>query len=171
MPRNKGKRVSTRGRASSDEKRTTSPVKEDDQEYMKVTKTLGNCKMELEDQSGNIFLGTIRGTMRKRVYVKVGDLVIVSVREFQTSKVDIIHRCGYSEISYLVRKQEIESDFVDIDTMFSESTTTSNKRSKDSEIDWPSDSDSESDSIVEPIKHAEHTESSGSESELDFNDI
>ena len=100
MGRNKGKgkKITKRGRSASDEKRSTSPTKEDDQEYMRVTSILGGCRAELENQENHKYLGIICGKMRKRVYIKVGDLVLVSMRDFQSNKVDIIHKYGYSDI-------------------------------------------------------------------------
>ena len=172
MPKNKGKgkKITKRGRASSEEKRPSSPVKEEDQEYMKVTSILGNCRMELEDQDGNKVLGIIRGKLRKRVYIKIRDLVLVSLRDFQQSKVDIIHRYECSEILHLIRTQEIKNDFVDIDLMFTENNNQTNKKSKDNEIDYPTSSDSENDDNSD-VESNDSNESKSSESDLDFNEL
>ena len=148
MPKNKGKggKITKRGRSGSDEKRPESPIKEEDQEYMRVQSILGNCRMELEDQNGTKYIGIIRGKMRKRVYIRNRDLVLVSLRDFQENKVDIIHKYGYSEILYLLRKCEIKNDFVDVDIMFSDSTGVIRKKSNDNPIDLPNDDSDISDS-------------------------
>ena len=186
MPKNKGKgnKITKRGRASSDEKRSDSPIKEEDQEYMKVVSILGNCRVELEDQYNRKYMGIIRGKMKKRVYVKNRDLVLVSIREFQDGKVDILHKYGHSEILYLIRKSEINNDFVDIDTMFSDSTyTKSRKISVDNSIDLPpNESDNESDNegcnsdnenkelYLNEHSHTDN-ENEDTDSELDFDNI
>tara|TARA_Y100000389_G_C17363364_1_gene464930 strand:- start:444 stop:959 length:516 start_codon:yes stop_codon:yes gene_type:complete len=171
MPKNKskGNKITKRGRSGSDEKRPESSVKEEDQDYMRVSSILGNCRLELEDQYGTKFLGIIRGKMRKRVYIKNRDLVLVSKRDFQDNKVDIIHKYGYSEISYLIRKQEIPTDFVDIDSMFSESTQSrTNKRKNTDMLDLPKfDSDNSETDISDNEKNDSDTHSS----DLEFDNI
>ena len=175
--KSKGKKVTKRGRSGSDEKRPDSPMKEEDQDYMRVCSFLGNCRVELEDQDGIKFLGIIRGKMRKRVYIRVRDLVLVSKRDFQDNKVDIIHKYGYSEILYLVRKNEIPNDFVDVDTMFTESThTKSNKRKQEDEMDLPMfDTDSDSANSEQDDDDGDDVHESGNNtdtsSELEFDNI
>ena len=59
----------------------------------------------------------IRGQMRKRVWINIGDIVLVSLREFQDSKADIIHKYtpdearslkAYGELPANVRPNETE---------------------------------------------------------------
>ena len=175
MPKNKskGKKVTKRGRSGSDEKRPDSPVREEDQDYMRVVSVLGNCRLELEDQYDNKFLGIIRGKLRKRVYIRTRDLVLVSKREFQDNKVDIIHKYGYSEILYLVRKNEIPNDFVDVDTMFTDSSySKTNKRKSEEEIDLPIfDSDDENNSYGTDVSDNEKDNSDTNSSDLEFDNI
>ena len=56
----------------------------------------------------------IRGNMRKgsmnRIYK--GDLVLVSLRDFQDSKADIIHLYKTDEVRLLQQYNEIEPDFM-----------------------------------------------------------
>lgn len=174
MPRNKskGNKVTKRGRSGSDEKRPESPFKEEDQEYMRVSSILGNCRMELEAQDGRKYMGIIRGKMRKRVYIKNRDLVLVSLRDFQDNKVDIIHKYGYSEILYLVRKHEIRNDFVDVDTMFSDNNTrVTRKRSDIEEIDLPGYDMEESDNRENVDTDDELVFDTQSESDVDIDDL
>lgn len=42
-------------------------------------------------------LGHIRGKMRKKVWVGAGDIILVSLREYQDGKVDIIHKYNADE--------------------------------------------------------------------------
>jgi len=74
------------------------------EEYGLVKKLLGNCRVNLICNSGDEVMGIIRGNMRKfnkRVLIDKGDIVVISKREYQTNKVDIVHKISsdkYSEI-------------------------------------------------------------------------
>ena len=45
--------------------------------------------------------------MRKKVWIKVNDVVLVSLREFEQSKADIIYKYEIPEINYLKKENEI----------------------------------------------------------------
>merc|ERR1711877_97553 len=64
--------------------------KEDGQEYGQVMKMLGNGRCEINCFDGTKRLCHIRGKMRKKVWVNQGDIVLVSLRDFQDEKGDII---------------------------------------------------------------------------------
>ena len=65
---------------------------EDNQEYAQVTKLLGNCRCTVFCIDNVERLGHIRGTMtKKKQWIKIGDIVLVSLREFENSKCDIIY--------------------------------------------------------------------------------
>lgn len=81
--------------------------KTDDQEYAQVIKLLGNCRLELQCFDGKTRLGHIRGTMRKKVWISVNDLVLVSLREFEDGKCDIIHKYIPKELNKLKSMGEI----------------------------------------------------------------
>ncbi|KAJ2557485.1 Translation initiation factor 1A, partial [Coemansia sp. RSA 1822] len=73
--------------------------KEDLQEYAQVTKVLGNGRMEVQcfDKENKKRLGHIRGAMRKKVWINLGDYVLVSLREFQDQKCDIVQKYSDEE--------------------------------------------------------------------------
>jgi len=83
--------------------RKTKGIKEDDalnyktdgQEYGQVIKLLGNNRLEVYCFDGTKRICNIRGKMRKRVYINKDDIVIVSLRDFQDAKGDIVEK--YSE--------------------------------------------------------------------------
>merc|ERR1739838_982587 len=65
--------------------------KDEGQEYAQVTKMLGNGRLEALCFSDSVKrLCHIRGKMRKKVWVNQGDIVLVSLRDFQDEKGDII---------------------------------------------------------------------------------
>jgi translation initiation factor 1A len=63
---------------------------EDGQVYGKVLRMLGNSRCELLLSNGMTSIGEIRGRLKHRVWVRLNDLVLVSVRDFQDNRVDII---------------------------------------------------------------------------------
>ena len=64
---------------------------DDGQLYAKVTKMLGNGRCALKCSNGLQALGVIRGKMKFRTWVHLDDLVLVSGRDYQDDKVDILH--------------------------------------------------------------------------------
>lgn len=103
MPKNKGKGGKNRRRGKSDsegEKRELT-VKEEDQEYGQVLKMLGNNRLEAYCFDGIKRLCHIRGKMRKKVWINTGDIVLVSLREFQDERGDIILKYNPDEARQL----------------------------------------------------------------------
>ena len=62
--------------------------KDDCQEYAQVVKILGNSRCRVQCFDGVSRLGHIRGNMRKKVWIKLSDFVLVSLRDYQDDKVD-----------------------------------------------------------------------------------
>ena len=93
MVKNKGKggKNRRRGKNDSDGKREIT-FKEDGQEYAQVTRMLGNGRLEAMCFDGVNRLCHIRGKLRKRVWIGVGDIVLLGLREFQDAKADIISK-------------------------------------------------------------------------------
>ena len=83
---------------------------EEDQAYAKVIKMLGNARLQadcyIKLSDGQFKMETkvclIRGSMRKRVWINSGDVVLVSIREFDNSKGDVIHKYEPDEVSKLI---------------------------------------------------------------------
>ena len=74
---------------------TTLNYKTEGQEYGQVIKMLGNCRLEVYCFDGTSRMCQIRGKMRKRIFINKDDIVIVSLRDYQDAKGDIIEK--YSE--------------------------------------------------------------------------
>ena len=90
MPKNKlGGNKAKRAKGGEKEKRELI-FKEDGQEYGQVQRMLGNGRCEVSCFDGTKRLCHIRGKMRKKVWVNQGDIVLVSLRDFQDEKGDII---------------------------------------------------------------------------------
>ena len=118
-----GKQLSTGGGKHHKKKRnfidTSSRelvFKEDGQEYAIVNKLLGNRRCAVKTPDGRERLGIIRGNMRKSTnLICSNDIVLLSLRDFQDSKADIVHVYKQDEVKSLIRYEEITDQFVQKD--------------------------------------------------------
>lgn len=115
----KGGKKHRRGKNTTQELKIDLP--DEFQFFGYVTKILGNRQVNLDyyvpihckktnkiiDWTKNSKIGSIRGKMRKRVFVNLGDIVLVTERDFDASKVDIIEKYQPSQMSYLKRHIEL----------------------------------------------------------------
>tara|TARA_Y100000389_G_scaffold203960_1_gene254276 strand:+ start:373 stop:831 length:459 start_codon:yes stop_codon:yes gene_type:complete len=81
--------------------------KEEQQEYALIVKMLGNSRCECLCSDGRTRLGHIRGSMKKRVWIVKDDIVLLSLRDFQDDKADIIHKYTHEEVKILRQYGEI----------------------------------------------------------------
>ena len=81
--------------------------KDDGQEYADVLKMLGNGRCEVKCIDGIARLAIIRGNMRNKVWIKIGDFVLVGLRDFQDSKCDILLKYTQEEVRTLKAYGEI----------------------------------------------------------------
>jgi len=85
-------------------------LKEEGQLYGIVRKMLGD-KRVLCMCSDNIERTChIRGKFHKRVWIKIGDIVIISLRECEPDKADIIHKYSDDEGRRLIQQKEVSFD-------------------------------------------------------------
>tara|TARA_Y100000389_G_scaffold56128_1_gene52039 strand:- start:10213 stop:10737 length:525 start_codon:yes stop_codon:yes gene_type:complete len=85
------------------------------EEYAIVTKLLGNCRVSLFTNSGNECMGIIRGSLRKfskRILIEKGDIVVVSLRDYQNSKVDIVHKFNREQIQSLIKDKVLAQSII-----------------------------------------------------------
>ncbi len=68
---------------------------------------LGASKIKIMCEDGKSRLGRIRGKLKKRMWMREGDLLIIRPWEFQDEKSDIIYRYTRTQASYLSRKRAI----------------------------------------------------------------
>ena len=117
MPNNKGKGGKKHRKQKNENISKRDMIwKEDGQAYAVIEKMLGNGRVHLcyftRDEEGrlkrNKALGIIRGTMRrKKIWINTEDIVLVSIREFEEGKVDILHKYDYDETKSLQSMKEI----------------------------------------------------------------
>ena len=84
MPRARGKGGKNRKKtkAMQDKERRELQFKEDGQEYGQVTRTLGNGRVEVMCVDGRKRICSIRGSMRNRVWIHAGDIILIGLRDF-----------------------------------------------------------------------------------------
>merc|ERR1712151_219880 len=80
---------------------------EEMQNYGQVLRLLGDARLEIQCTDGMKRVGHIRGTMRKKIWIAMGDLVLVSKREFEDDKCDIILKYTEEEVRKLKSLNEI----------------------------------------------------------------
>jgi translation initiation factor 1A len=111
----KGGKKHRRGKNTTQETKIDLP--DELQFFGYVIKILGNLQVNLDyyiptyckkthkllDWTKKNKIGNIRGKMRKRVFVNLGDIVLVTERDFDDSKVDIIGKFQPSQMGYLKR--------------------------------------------------------------------
>ncbi|KAI7900239.1 eukaryotic translation initiation factor 1A, Y-chromosomal [Cokeromyces recurvatus] len=103
MVKNKGKGGKSRRRGKNDTENDKRELvfKEEGQEYAQVTKMLGNGRVEAQCFDGVKRLALIRGKLRKKVWINQGDIVLLSLRDFQDEKADVIQRYNPDEARQL----------------------------------------------------------------------
>jgi translation initiation factor 1A len=92
-------------------------------EYGQIVKVLGNGRFTVScyskkdgaiDNTVNDFnlkdrVCIVCGRMRKRVWININDIVIVSLRDFQNDKGDIVHKYTTDETKQLIKLKVIPS--------------------------------------------------------------
>ena len=65
---------------------------------------LGASRIRVMCQDGKSRLGRIPGKLKKRMWIREGDLLVVKVWQFQDDKCDIKHRYTKTESTYMSRR-------------------------------------------------------------------
>lgn len=103
-----------RDRRLKNDTNSTRPLvlREQGQEYAKVTKLLGNCMVECSCYDNKVRIGTIRNKLRRGKSNRIGldTIVLVSLRSFQDDKVDVFHVYNNDEVRELKKLFEIPEE-------------------------------------------------------------
>lgn len=92
-------------------------VNNDCEEYAYVKKNLGNCNLLVITNSGVEAMGVIRGKLRKfntRIVIEVGDIVVVSKRDYQFNKVDIVHKYNPEQVRILINEGKLSNILINL---------------------------------------------------------
>lgn len=113
MPKNQKARKNSKNKTTHTR---TMVYAEEGQEYAQVTKVLGNRRMTCQCLDGIERICVIRGSMRKKYRVNLGDIVIIGLREFQDDKADIMYLYTPDEVKLLHKQGEIPPSMKTITT-------------------------------------------------------
>tara|TARA_B100001094_G_scaffold324150_1_gene376258 strand:+ start:232 stop:681 length:450 start_codon:yes stop_codon:yes gene_type:complete len=102
MPRGnkKGGKKHKRGKKAYSESKALR-MKEDGQEYAQITACKGNCRFGVMCFDGKERMAIMCGAMKKRNFVNMNDVVLVSLRDFQDNKCDIIDKYDENQVRKL----------------------------------------------------------------------
>ena len=109
MGKNKGKggKAHRRGKKQSNNEGRDLTFKSAGQEYGTVLKNLGGCRVSVYCFDGVTRLCHIRGKLRKKVWISVGDFVLVGLREFEDDRGDVLLKYYVHEARRLQAQGEI----------------------------------------------------------------
>lgn len=68
---------------------------------------LGNGRLEAQCFDGEKRLAHIRGKLRKKVWINQGDIILISLRDFQDGKADVIQKYNADEARALKQQGEL----------------------------------------------------------------
>lgn len=107
MPLSKRKGAKGRKKGGNQEATRALTYKEEGQEYAQVTRMLGNGRVEAYCFDGKTRQCRIRGQMMRRVWIGVNDVILVSLREYEEDKADVIMKYTADEVTRLKKAKEI----------------------------------------------------------------
>lgn len=84
-------------------------LKSEGTDYAYITKKLGSGYLECTLSNKKKIIGNINGNLNKRVWMQIGDLVLVSFRDYQDSKCDILLKYFPHEIKQLIKLGHVTS--------------------------------------------------------------
>ncbi|KAI0897325.1 hypothetical protein F4806DRAFT_461710 [Annulohypoxylon nitens] len=147
MPKNKGKggKNRRRGKNENDNEKRELTFKEEGQEYAQVVKMLGNGRLEAQCFDGAKRLAHIRGKLRKKVWINNGDIILLSLRDYQDEKGDVILKYSADEARSLKAYGELPES-----AKINETDTYGPNDEGDCGFEFDEDRDSESDGEAAP---------------------
>lgn len=103
----KGGKKGRRGKNDADGPKRELILRDEGQEYAQISKMLGNGRVEATCFDGIKRMAHIRGKMRKRVWMGQGDIILVSLRDFQDDQCDVVHKYNLDEARALKSQGEL----------------------------------------------------------------
>ena len=113
-------------------------IKEEGQEYAQITNCKGNCRFDVICSDGKNRAAILCGSMRKRKYVQLNDIVLVSLRDFQDDVCDIIDNYDENNVRKLkeanksTNVEDIKSAIENLNSVWNTKASSMYQSSKDS---------------------------------------
>jgi translation initiation factor 1A len=79
--------------------------------YALVIKKLGGRYLEVQTYKGPHKKAFIRGSFQKKIWINVGDIILVSSRDFEDNVCDIIYKYSPQNVRSLINKNQIDLSF------------------------------------------------------------
>ena len=131
-------------------------MKDESEEYAQIVKILGDGRFQCKCADGVDRVAHVRGKMRKRTWLANGDIILVSLRDFEPEKCDIIEKYKEKEVAKLKKENEIpefmvlpsgadaeEKDEGEGDIYFEDQEVTTKKKEGSNGFDIESDNEEE----------------------------
>ena len=159
MPKNTGMGGNKRkkGKKQVQEDRELA-YKGESEEYAQVIKLLGDGRFECNCADGVKRIAHVRGKMRKRIWIANGDIILVSLRDFEPEKCDVVEKYKEKEVAKLKKageipesmvlpssseaeEKEVKDDYGDI--IFEDQDNDKDNKKKDNDINYYDDDEEE----------------------------
>merc|ERR1712146_124433 len=82
--------------------------KDENQMYGKVMISLGDCRLKVLCEDGKSRICTIRGKLRKSVWIREKDIILISLRQYDDFKADVLHKYSQDQIDSLIASGELK---------------------------------------------------------------
>ena len=182
MPKNFGKGGNKRKKGKKPLQDTREfRFKEECEEYARIIKLLGDGRFQCTCSDGVDRIAHLRHKMWKKVWLKCGDVVLISLRDYEPEKCDIIDKYTEKEIAKLLKNGEIKENLLgeeeakkirEDDVLFEDSKPEKMAKKKENsngfEIESEDDEEEEEEEYKEEEKEIEKDEDGNSEIEKDW---
>lgn len=116
MVLNRGGNKGKRGARKNFRKKTYSlndlkPSEEDNQQYGYVTEKYGDGRFQVICYDKVSRLAIVRGTIKKKTRLVAGGFVLLSMRDFEDAKCDIVYVYTDEDIEKLIKSNSVEESF------------------------------------------------------------
>ena len=116
MPRNQGiggnKRRKGKKNATYSINKSDLIKKDEDQMYARVIALLGNGRLNALCDDGETRMCKIRGKMMKKDFIKTDGIILVSRRDYQDDKADVIHKYNDEEVKLLSCEEDFKKEIL-----------------------------------------------------------
>ena len=86
------------------------PRRNEGQMFAIADKMLGGGRVRVVCEDGESRMGRIPGKLKKRMWIREGDLLIVNPWDFQDEKSDVEYRYTRTQVKYLKRRNQIPDE-------------------------------------------------------------
>ena len=114
MPNNfggKGFKKGKKGNRSRESRELILKDPNENENYGLVKSAKGGGRFDIETPDGLRTMGILPGKYKKRMWINVGDIVLIGIWDFQVGKCSIIHKYSEEHVHKLIEKKEILSTF------------------------------------------------------------